>query len=88
MTTGAISTGSERDGARVRVRYATMMLFGFLLLPARRRRHRMIAGSCQGAREDVISLYTFIGWVLTLPEGLAVDYHRLLSELEETADMP
>jgi hypothetical protein len=39
-------------------------------------------------REDVISLYTFIDWVLTLPEGLEVDYHQRLSELEETAHMP
>lgn len=39
-------------------------------------------------REDILSLYTFIDWILTLPEGLDVAYHQRIRELEEAEQMP
>lgn len=38
-------------------------------------------------REDIFSLYTFIDWVLRLPEALEVDYHQRLREFEEAEQM-
>ncbi len=39
-------------------------------------------------REDILSLYTFIDWVLVLPETLEVDYHQRMREFEEAEQMP
>jgi hypothetical protein len=38
-------------------------------------------------REEILSLYAFIDWVLALPEALEEDYHRCIQEIEEAEHM-
>lgn len=38
-------------------------------------------------REDILSLYAFLDWVLTLPEALEADYHQRIREIEEGQQM-
>ncbi len=38
-------------------------------------------------RDDILSLYAFIDWVLALPEALEEDYHRCIQEIEEAEHM-
>ncbi|WP_295393294.1 cytosolic protein [uncultured Thiodictyon sp.] len=38
-------------------------------------------------REDILSLYAFIDWVLALPDALEEDYHRYIQTIEEAAHM-
>ncbi len=38
-------------------------------------------------REDILSPYAFIDWVLTLPDALEADYHQRIREIEEGQPM-
>ncbi|WP_295438068.1 hypothetical protein [uncultured Thiodictyon sp.] len=38
-------------------------------------------------REDILSLYAFIDWVLALPDALEEDYHRCIQTIEEAEHM-
>ncbi|RKT45896.1 cytosolic protein [Thiocapsa rosea] len=39
------------------------------------------------SRDEVLSLYAFIDWVMTLPEPLEDDYHRAIQAIEEAEQM-
>ena len=38
-------------------------------------------------RDDILSLYAFIDWVLALPDALEEDYHRCIQAIEEAEHM-
>ena len=38
------------------------------------------------SRDEVLSLYAFIDWVMTLPEPLEDDYHRATDEVQKSTD--
>ncbi|SDW35538.1 cytosolic protein [Thiocapsa roseopersicina] len=42
---------------------------------------------CGLNRDEVLSLYAFIDWVMTLPEPLEDDYHRAIQAIEEAKQM-
>jgi hypothetical protein len=39
------------------------------------------------SRDEVLSLFAFIDWVMTLPEPLEDDYHRAIQAIEEAEQM-